>query len=161
MNSRVRGVDTVSTEIDQLLRLKSLEELHLLEVQIRKKLDSNEPIDVEYWEHLLNSLVVWKSRAKLQEISRTVINNRLMTLRHQQESEAHIVQIKLQKILDVSARHETIIETKKNSHLLNKIFLPDNDIDPVPLLRIQAQEKGLEVVDEVAYLDNIVSSSLI
>ena len=113
---------------------------------------------MEYWEHLLKSLVVWKARAKLQDVSRTVINNRLMTLRHQQESEAQIVQIKLQKILEVSANHAANVE-KENSRFMSKISLLENEIDPVPFLKIRAQEKGLEIVDEVAYLDNIVSSS--
>lgn len=160
MASRVRGVDTVSTDIDQLLRLKNLEELGLLEAQIRRKLDSNEPIDVEYWEHLLNSLFVWKARAKLQDISRTVINNRMKSLRHQQDSEAQIVQSKLQKILDVSASNAAHVGIEENSCPPNRISLLDNEIDPVPLLKIQAQEKGFEVVDEGVYLDNVVSSSL-
>lgn len=82
------------------------------------------------------------------------------SLRHQQDSEAQIVQSKLQKILDVSASNAAHVGTMENFRPLNRIFLLDNEIDPVPLLKIQAQEKGFEVVDESIYLDNVVSSSL-
>ena len=132
----------------------------MLESQIRKKLNSNEPIDVEYWEHLLSSLVVWKARAKLQEISRKVINNRLLALRNQEESEARIVQNKLKKILEFSvnandddANDEGYIRnTKKTSSTYVKC-------DPVPFLKVRFQEKGLDIVEEATYLNNIVSTT--
>ncbi|GME41318.1 hypothetical protein GTA08_BOTSDO11710 [Neofusicoccum parvum] len=72
-----RGVNTVAADVDRLLSPKSLEELEALEKQIRRKLDSNEPIDVDYWEHLLRSLLVWKAKAKLRQLSQTIINSRL------------------------------------------------------------------------------------
>ena len=157
MNSNVRGVNAVSTEIDQLLRSKGLEDLGLLETQIRKKLNSNEPIDVEYWEHLLSSLVVWKARARLQEISRTVINSQLTTLRNQQESEALIIQNKLEKILQVSTNGADRVSNNGYKSNAKKKSSTNIKADPVPLLKVRVQEKGLDVINEAAYLNIIVS----
>ena len=155
--TNARGVKAVSIEIDQLLRSKSLEDLNLLEIQIRKKLNSNEPIDVEYWEHLLSSLVVWKARAKLQDISRKVIDNRLTSLRNQEESEANIVQTKLEKILEFSVNSADGANNERHDRNLKDESLDCAKYDPELFLKIRVQEKGLDVIDEATYLSNIVS----
>jgi hypothetical protein len=48
---------------------KSLSQLEELEKKIRAKLQSDEPIDTNYWEELLKSLLVWKAKAKLTVLS--------------------------------------------------------------------------------------------
>ena len=71
-----RAVSSVSSDIDCLLRPKSLEELEALEAQINRKLDSNEPVDTDYWEQLLSNLLVWKAKAKLRRVYQSVLDSR-------------------------------------------------------------------------------------
>lgn len=55
----------VETDISRLLEGKSYEQLLALEDNVRSKLASREPIDVDYWEGLLRSLQVWKAKASM------------------------------------------------------------------------------------------------
>ncbi|GKT42891.1 uncharacterized protein ColSpa_03072 [Colletotrichum spaethianum] len=63
-----RVVSTVSEDVDRILRPKTYEQLEALESQIKAKLRSNDDIDVDYWEQLLRSLLVWKAKAKLKKV---------------------------------------------------------------------------------------------
>ncbi|KAK0664996.1 Uncharacterized protein DIS24_g223 [Lasiodiplodia hormozganensis] len=137
-----RGVSSVAGDVDRLLSPKSLEELEALERQIRRKLDSNEPIDVDYWEHLLKSLLVWKAKAKLRRLSQTIINSRLQGLRKQQEQEALVVQDKLRGILGSSSTSQSSVAYTQA-------------MDPEPFLKLRSEDKALESVDEKAFLDKI------
>lgn len=141
-----RGVSSVAGDVDRLLSPKSLEELEALERQIRRKLDSNEPIDVDYWEHLLKSLLVWKAKAKLRRLSQTIINSRLQGLRKQQEQEALVVQDKLRGILGSNSTSQSSVAYTQA-------------MDPEPFLKLRSEDKALESVDEKAFLDKIVSRS--
>jgi hypothetical protein len=65
-SARARDVNlAVESEINGLLKGKSYDQLAQLQRQIQSKLTSGEPIDVDYWEGLLKSLLVWKSRVSL------------------------------------------------------------------------------------------------
>jgi hypothetical protein len=65
-SAKARDVNSaVESEIDQLLQGKSYEQLVQLQRQIQAKLGSGEPIDVDYWEGLLKSLLVWKARVRI------------------------------------------------------------------------------------------------
>ena len=83
-----RGVGAVAADLDKLLGPKSLLELEKLEKQIQTKLSSNEPIDTDYWEHLLNSLLTYMAKAKLRKVSKSIVQSRLDDLRKQQTAEA-------------------------------------------------------------------------
>ncbi|KAK5656942.1 hypothetical protein OQA88_3464 [Cercophora sp. LCS_1] len=63
-----RALASVATDVDKILSPKTLEQLEALEKQIRAKLSSNEPIDTDYWEELLKSLLVYKAKAKLKKV---------------------------------------------------------------------------------------------
>ncbi|KAF2095390.1 hypothetical protein NA57DRAFT_44447 [Rhizodiscina lignyota] len=140
-----RGIHSVSADIDKLLSPKSLEELEKLEKQIRAKLASNEPIDTDYWEHLLRSLLVWKARARLRKVSQTIVNSRLEELRKQQEAEADAVREKLEAAL-------------KDSVALSGFGTAAHDpsLDPQPLIKQRPEDKSLEAQDEGAFLDGII-----
>lgn len=140
-----RGVNTVAADVDRLLSPKSLEELEALEKQIRRKLDSNEPIDVDYWEHLLKSLLVWKAKAKLRRLSQTIVNSRLQGLRKQQEQEALAVQEKLREVLGSSSLAQSSVTYKQA-------------LDPEPFLKLRPEDKALESDEEKAFLEKIVST---
>src|ERR1700753_1744089 len=94
-----RGVSSVASDVDRMFSTKSYQELEKLEKQIRGKLDSNEDIDVDYWEHLLRSLLVWKAKAKLRKVSQEIVQSRLRNLRKNQQVEAESVKSKLSEIL--------------------------------------------------------------
>jgi cactin len=54
----------VETEISTLLSGKSYEQLIALQQQVQAKLQSGEPLDTDYWEGLLKSLLVWKAKVE-------------------------------------------------------------------------------------------------
>lgn len=143
-----RGASSVSADIDQLLAPKSYEQLETLEVQVKRKLDSDEPIDYDYWEQLLRSLRVWKAKAKLRRVSQEIVTERLQALRRQQTEEAASVQGKIYdmvKPIDESTEGQsTTVEY-------------DAALDPQPLLKLRVEDKSLPQIEEKAFLDNVVS----
>ncbi|ODM18917.1 hypothetical protein SI65_05534 [Aspergillus cristatus] len=144
-----RALNSVAADINRLLSPKSYEQLQTLEVQVKKKLDSNEPIDTDYWEELLRSLGVWKARAKLKKVYQAVIEERVRGLRQQQSEEAESVRAKLAPLAP-------IIETGSNEKVAEVV---DEDefkgLDPDPLLQIRPEDKVLEIVDESAFLNQV------
>ncbi|KAI0677498.1 mid region of cactin-domain-containing protein [Trametes maxima] len=78
----------VEADITALLRGKSHDHLVQLQKQIQAKLASGEPIDTDYWEGLLQKLLVWKAKAKLRSFHEVVVRNRLEQLRKRQRDEA-------------------------------------------------------------------------
>lgn len=159
-----RVVSSVLSDVDGLLGPKTYDELEILERQIKTKLDSNEPIDVDYWEQLLRSLTVWKARARLKRVYQSVIDSRLQGLRNQQDEEAQQIREKLALILDVpkpmvqgrKGDAAAINETKSDVLAGEMKWSPN--LDPQPLLRLRAEDKGLGSTDEEAFLDKVVCS---
>lgn len=78
-----RAVNSVASDIDKILEPKTYDQLEALEKQIRAKLRSDEPIDTDYWEELLKSLLVWKAKAQLKNIYKSITDARLHLLRQQ------------------------------------------------------------------------------
>ena len=145
------------SDIDKLLAPKSFDELERLEVQIRKKLSSNEPIDVEYWERLLRSLTFWKAKSTLRKVYQSVINSRLNDLRKQQHEEAQNLHQKLQVVLEGSLPRRTRAEGSDRPSAGEHIdstsnARPQGNLDPEPLLKIRGEDKGSEVMDERDFL---------
>lgn len=149
-----RAVSSVSTEVDKLFKGKTYDELLLLEKQIKQKLLSNEPIDVDYWEQLLQNLAIWKARAKLKTVYQSVLDKRLELLQNQQHEEAEIFRSKLQSILGRSMLPK---ESELNTFPLEHTA----EMDPEPLLKLRTEDKGLEVVEEAVFLGKVVSLDLL
>lgn len=142
-----RALNSVAADINKLLSPKTYEQLQNLEVQVRKKLDSNEPIDTDYWEELLRSLTVWKARAKLKKVFQAVIDERVRGLRDQQREEAESVR---DKLAPLAPAVQTSVEGQS---ACDKEF---QGLDPDPLLQIRPEDKVLEVVDETDLLNQVV-----
>lgn len=138
----------MAADIDQLLAPKSYEQLETLEVQVKKKLASDEPIDYDYWEQLLRSLRVWKAKAKLRRVSQEIVRERLHTLRKQQAEAAATVQANVFALLTGGDAAETPPTT----------VAYDGAFDPEPLLKLRTEDKSLPQIDGKAFLDNIVSA---
>ncbi|PHH55872.1 Uncharacterized protein C2F12.12c [Ceratocystis fimbriata CBS 114723] len=94
-----RVVESVKADIDKILSPKTFDQLEALEKQIRAKLDSDDDIDVDYWEQLLKSLLVWKSRAKLSKITTAIREARAEALKERDPEKAKA----LEAGLDLSA----------------------------------------------------------
>lgn len=144
-----RALSSVAADINRLLSPKTYEQLQTLEIQVKKKLDSNEPIDTDYWEELLRSLTVWKARAKLKKVFQAVIDERVRGLRQQQRDEAESVRAKLAPLAPVI---QPSTEGKTQAGL-GKEF---SNLDPDPLLQVRPEDKVLEIVDESNFLDQVV-----
>ncbi|KAK6496931.1 hypothetical protein TWF481_001912 [Arthrobotrys musiformis] len=166
-----RAVSSVATDIDKLLSNKSLDELETLEKQITRKLRSNEPIDVDYWEQLLRSLIVWKAKARLKKVYESVINSRLDMLRKQQGEEAENIKRKLEVVLagplpvmeaaeEDAAGGTTGKETSKQPPRERKPIQYTRDMDPEPMLKLSYGDRGLEQMDEKDFLRKLSAERL-
>ncbi|KAL2801364.1 mid region of cactin-domain-containing protein [Aspergillus keveii] len=143
-----RALNSVAADINKLLSPKSYEQLQALEGQVRKKLESNEPIDTDYWEELLRSLTVWKARAKLKNVYQAVIDERVRNLRQQQREEAESVRSKLAPLAPMLRGGDIAQATAINPEEFR-------GLDPDPLLQIRPEDKIYEVLDEEVFLDQV------
>lgn len=144
-NVEDRAVSSVADDIDRLLSSKGYEELQALEMQITRKLNSNEPIDIDYWSQLLRSLRVWKAKASLKKVYSSVIKARLQTLRRQQTEDADIVRKKLEEILE-----RVMIDDNSNG---------DGDtitVDPEAILKLPHDDRNAESTSERDFLTQVV-----
>ena len=144
-----RTVVSVSSDIDRLLSPKTYEELELLESQINQKLDSNEPIDTDYWEQLLKNLLVWKARAKLKNVYLSVMESRLSTLRNHNLDEAESVRNRLQPLIQDGKLDHQDGASSASEYRKSR--------DPDPFLHLRPENKNHEVVDERTFLDRLVA----
>lgn len=136
-----RAVSSVAADVDKLLGPKTYEQLEALEKQIRSKLRSNEDIDVDYWEQLLKSLLIWKAKAKLKKVYQSVLDSRLDVLRKQQQDDAQAVCTKLQSII-----------TTAGAGVPGAGAIPYSQVyDPEPLLKLGTEHKT-EILDESDFL---------
>lgn len=85
---RSRLDPSVKGEMNKMLQDKTYAQLMALQDQVRDKLQSGEAIDVEYWEQLLKTIVVWRAKLKLRDLHEVVLENRLEYLRRKQRDEA-------------------------------------------------------------------------
>lgn len=112
-------------------------------MQVKRKLNSNEPIDTDYWEELLRSLTVWKARARLRNVYQDIIDERVRELRKQQRDEAESIRAKLAPLAPTIDGN-----TANPAEFVG--------LDPDPLLQVRAEDKGFEIMDESAFLDHVV-----
>ncbi|KAJ9662776.1 hypothetical protein H2198_001225 [Neophaeococcomyces mojaviensis] len=133
-----RAMRSVSGDIDKLLGPKSYEELEKLEGQINKKLDSDEPIDTDYWQQLLDRLLVYKAKAKLKQLYQTVLDNKITNLRRTSAKEAE----KARSVLSPDD-----VPLLKYSKIM----------DPDAQLQLGAKDKSLLPMDEQKFLDDVTA----
>jgi hypothetical protein len=136
-----RAVSSVAADIDKLLAPKTFEQLEVLERQIRNKLDSNEPIDTDYWQQLLDSLLVWKAKAKIKRVYQDVLESRLKQLR--QENERKALQVR-SKFAGAEVQDQGSIGYSR-------------ELDPEPLLEISTKDKSLDMMDESTFLRQVAT----
>ncbi|KAF9362267.1 hypothetical protein BGX34_006510 [Mortierella sp. NVP85] len=89
----------IAQDIASKMAGKSHEELTLLQGQIQRKLGAGGAIDVDYWEALLKTLIVWKAKAKLNMIHQLILQKRLEQLKARQLREAEKEKAELAAVL--------------------------------------------------------------
>lgn len=159
--SHALSASSVSADVDRLLSPKDLVELENLEKQISGKLQSNEPIDVEYWEQLLRNVAVHKSRAELNTVYKNIIESRLNDLRQEQRAEAVLVRDKLALLTSISSSKDlrpdsTTSNVAPPNAEMPPLKFPQN-LDPEPLLKLRIEDKGLDTMDEKDFMDRLAS----
>ncbi|KAL8907784.1 MAG: hypothetical protein Q9207_001187 [Kuettlingeria erythrocarpa] len=139
---------SVSSDVDRLLAPKSAEELESLKVQVIRKLDSNEPIDVEYWEQLLKNITVYSAKAALSRVYKSVIDSRVAEYRHIQSTEAALSKQKLGVLLS-RGNHTSSPATPMVTYW--------KQLDPEPSLRLKPEDKALDVIDEGDFMASLAT----
>lgn len=163
--------------INNMLSSKSTEELKQLQDQVRAKLVSGEPVDVEYWERVLKSIVVWRAKARLREMHEAVLSNRLEYLRRKQRDEATRQQQELllqtggdsedesQAALD--DRNTATVDADAEETALTALYDPD-EMEPAPIdpSRLGYEDRRLPIralredLEELAALRRRVAGQL-
>ncbi|KAH7001410.1 mid region of cactin-domain-containing protein [Ilyonectria destructans] len=108
-----RVVSSVSDDIDKILAPKTHDQLEGLEKQIKAKLQSNEDIDTDYWEQLLRSLLVWKARAKLNQVYEAIKTSRINQLKEINPTKAKALDEGLPITDALSTLHVPVSSTSK------------------------------------------------
>ncbi|KAJ9124314.1 hypothetical protein QFC22_001114 [Naganishia vaughanmartiniae] len=144
----------VESDIARLLEGKSFDQLVALENNVKDKLASREPIDVDYWEGLLRSLQVWKAKSKLHQIHVVVIKNRLEQLRQKQRQQALKVQEELGGTMatssvlanatDVTEAEAEAVEEEEELEEYSRDMSPEL-LDPA---RLPQEDRNMPIVDE-------------
>lgn len=172
-------------DIDNILAGKTVSQLSILQDQIMHKLHSNEPVDVEYWENLLKELVVYKAKAKLNDMHQDILATRLQQLRDRQREEALKVQEELERVLSMQETQvygqgvragegiefepvdEEMTEAQDQSSAKDKDVVKKNSgsllleeysraMSPEPMSSLSRDDRELEIVDPVADLKELV-----
>jgi hypothetical protein len=167
LGPEVRAVSSVSSDVDKIMAPKSYEQLEALEQQIKTKLRTNKDIDVDYWEQMLRSLLIWKAKAKLKKVYQSVLDSRLESLRKQQAEDAQALRGKVQSMLMGPL---TVVEDSTGDPVSMSAAVQNTQpqlslrhsktMDPEPLLKLRTEDKSLEVADETAFLQKVSAERL-
>ncbi|TRM68403.1 mid region of cactin-domain-containing protein [Schizophyllum amplum] len=137
----------VEADISALLAGKTYEQLSSLQRQVQDKLTSGEPVDTDYWEGLLQKLLVWKAKAKLKSLHEVVVRNRLEQLRKRQRDQALQAQEELLGRAAASAKlaqpgTQELVEEEKEPY--------DRAMSPplIDILKLPAEEREIDIMTE-------------
>ncbi|KAF9902243.1 hypothetical protein EC991_005153 [Linnemannia zychae] len=156
----------IAQEMSSKMAGKTYEELTLLQGQITRKLSGGGVIDVEYWEALLKTLVVWKAKAKLNQIHQVILQKRLDQLKVRQMREAEKEKAELAAVLamqsqdvegnvtglrEVGEEHTEYLPEGEDvdlDGLLGPSIPYDRAMSPEPFDTLSREDQDLEVVDQ-------------
>ena len=118
---------------------------------------------MEYWEQLLRNVAVYKARAELDAVYKSIIESRLDELKHEQREQAAQAKEKLRLILN-NVEGMGVLATEASNPEKKALFERgleirySRDLDPEPLLKLHDEDKSLDIIDERAFLEKTVSS---
>ncbi|KAG0271592.1 hypothetical protein BGZ95_000587, partial [Linnemannia exigua] len=156
----------IAQEMSAKMVGKTYEELTLLQGQITRKLGGGGVIDVEYWEALLKTLVVWKAKAKLNQIHQIILQKRLDQLKARQMREAEKEKAELAAVLamrsqdvegnvsglrEVGEEHTEYLQEGDEidlDSLMGPSIPYDRAMSPEPFDTLSREDQDLQVVDQ-------------
>ncbi|KAK3847791.1 MAG: mid region of cactin-domain-containing protein [Linnemannia gamsii] len=156
----------IAQEMSAKMAGKTYEELTLLQGQITRKLGGGGVIDVEYWEALLKTLVVWKAKAKLNQIHQVILQKRLDQLKARQMREAEKEKAELAAVLamqsqdvegnvsglrEVGEEHTEYLQEGEEidlDGLMGPSIPYDRAMSPEPFDTLSREDQDLVVVDQ-------------
>ncbi|KAG0036209.1 hypothetical protein BGZ82_004533 [Podila clonocystis] len=156
----------IAQDIANKLAGKSYEQLVLLQGQIQRKLAEGGAIDVDYWEALLKTLIVWKAKAKLNSIHQIVLQKRLEQLKSRQMREAEKEKAELAAVLAMQTQEvEGDTSNLRHGGIEEETDMGQNDLDvdmlastnavpydrsmsPEPIDTLSREDSSLAVVDQ-------------
>ncbi|KAF9092950.1 hypothetical protein BGX23_003783 [Mortierella sp. AD031] len=156
----------IAQEMSAKMAGKTFEELTLLQGQITRKLGGGGVIDVEYWEALLKTLIVWKAKAKLNQIHQVILQKRLDQLKARQLREAEKEKAELAAVLamqsqdvegtvaglrEVGEEHTEYLQDGDDidvDALLAPAVPYDRAMSPEPFDTLSREDQDLVVVDQ-------------
>jgi hypothetical protein len=174
----VMAAAAVEADITALLSGKSYDHLVTLQKQIQGKLTSGEPVDVDYWEGLLNKLLVWKAKvysssssngfinltsqkifqAKLKNVHEVVVRNRLEQLRKRQRDEALQAQEELLAGVAKSASRKWGVEQATvEADVAESEIVPEEEMEPydrsmspalLDITKLPVEEREIDILTE-------------
>ncbi|KAJ3760263.1 mid region of cactin-domain-containing protein [Lentinula raphanica] len=144
----------VENDIAALLSGKTHQELASLQRQVQSKLTSGEPVDTDYWEALLQKILVWKAKANLKSLHEVVVRNRLEQLRKRQRDEALQAQEELLAGVAKTASAGTapipqpILAQEPEMTLIEPY---DRSMSPplIDITKLPAEERQIDILTEV------------
>lgn len=152
---RSRLDPSVKKDMNEMLSKKTYNELLALQDQVRKKLQSGEPVDVEYWEGLLKTIVVWRAKAKLSDMHEVIIRNRLEHLRRRQTIETERRQrLGLPTLEEEKAEKQAEAAKRKVERERERAEVDDKAVD----LYARESGKDLEEDEDLFNLDEDLSN---
>ncbi|KAI0997063.1 hypothetical protein K3495_g11125 [Podosphaera aphanis] len=156
-----RIVGSVASDVEKLLSPKTLEQLEALEIKIRAKLKSNEPIDIDYWNQLLRSLLLMKARAKLKKVYQSVLDARLDSLHKKHIEDAEKAQSKMLSLLTAAALPDNSQNECNSTGLAHTYYQPpfpySRKYDPESALKLNPSDKIIGVVEETHFIQKLVA----
>lgn len=154
-STQLKSHEALREEFSNLLRGKSLSELNALQESVQRKLTSGEPIDVEYWEHLLKELIVYKAKSKLKDMHEIVLNNRLQQLLRKQREQGRAAADKLAASIGPAAstsavqkedQDEADLAAAQGAQYLAEEW--DESMEPPTLKHLTNEDRALDLLED-------------
>ncbi|KAF5363399.1 hypothetical protein D9756_000810 [Leucocoprinus leucothites] len=153
----------VENEVTALLAGKTYDQLASLQRKIQDKLTSGEPIDTDYWENLLQKLLVWKAKAKLKSFHEVVVRNRLEQLRKRQRDEALQAQEELLAGVATAASKKPIgpivlMDGKEAEEPLEEVepYYKSMSPEPIDISKLRGEERVADIISAAEDRRNII-----
>ena len=116
---------------------------------------------MEYWEQLLRNIAVYKAKAKLNRVYKSVIDSRLNDLKQDQAVEAERAKERLALLLighATSNNHPFRPSSESTNAMLSVPAIQySRRIDPEPHLKLRPEDKGHDTVEEADFMKKVVS----
>ncbi|KAK9455721.1 cactus-binding C-terminus of cactin protein-domain-containing protein [Dipodascopsis uninucleata] len=126
--SSSRAMNTVTDDIEEILKGKSLEELRDLEEKVDVTLASDMAVDVDFWTSLKNELLIRKARSILDKAHRSALDERASIVKNKQIIEARRAVEQIQITIRTGKR--TALRSISYSPSIDEVVIQDTGRAP-------------------------------